>query len=84
MVSKNPSDRILIAKIAAHESWARTGDRKARTEPARKAALDRFERQVDPDGTMDPVERKQRAESARRAYFLGLARKSAAKRRKAT
>jgi hypothetical protein len=43
--------------MAAHTSWANTSDRSARTAAARKAQLDRFERQVDPDGTLDPQER---------------------------
>ena len=71
----------LARQIGAHESWARTDDRAARTAPARKAALERFERQVDPDGTLEPAERARRAEHARRAYFLRLALKSAQARR---
>lgn len=78
------SDRATWGRIGAHESWARTTDRAARTAPARKAALERFERQVDPDGTLDPAERAVRAEHARRAYFQRLAQKSAAARRRAS
>lgn len=63
--------------MGAHASWANTSDRTARTEPARQAALSRFERQVDPDGTMDPVERTARAESARKAHFRAMAFRSA-------
>lgn len=59
-----PEERSLRARMAAHESWARTGDRSARTAPARKAAMDRYERQVDPEGTLDPAERARRAEHA--------------------
>ncbi|UQE74636.1 hypothetical protein MYK68_18275 [Gordonia sp. PP30] len=77
-----PTERALRAEIAAHESWARTPDRAARTAPARKAALDRFEKQVDPDGTLPPAERARRAEHARKAYFKRLALKSAQARRK--
>ncbi len=76
------ADRSLIARLAAHESWARTADPSARTEPARRALLDRFERQVDPDGTLPPAERARRAEHARKAYFQRLALKSAQARRK--
>lgn len=73
----NPSsDRQVIGAIGAYESWARTTDRTARTAPARKAFLDRFEREVDPDRTLDPLERARRAESAKRAYFLRLSRSS--------
>lgn len=42
--------RALQARLGAYESWARTSDRAARTAPARRAALDRFARQVDPTG----------------------------------
>lgn len=63
----------LARQIGAHESWARTEDRAARTAPARKAALERFERQVDPDGALDPAERARRPEHAKKAYFLRLA-----------
>jgi hypothetical protein len=77
------ADRSLIARLAAHESWARTPDPSARTEPARRALLDRFERQVDPDGVLSPEERARRAGHARKAYFARLALRSAQARRKA-
>ena len=76
------ADRSLIARLAAHESWARTADPSARTEPARRAMLDRFERQVDPDGVLSPEERARRAGHARKAYSTRLALRSAQARRK--
>ena len=75
------ADRSLIARLAAHESWARTADPSARTEPARRALLDRFERQVDPDGVLSPEERARRAGHARKACFARLARSAQARRR---
>lgn len=67
-------ERSLTASIAAHESWANTPNRSARTTNAR-AALDR--KFLDAaDG--DPV----RAEHLRKAYFQRLALKSAQSRRK--
>lgn len=72
-----PEQRSLRAKIASHESWARTADPSARTAPARKAFADRFEREVDPDGVLAPDDRARRAEHARRAYFGRLALASA-------
>ncbi len=78
---RTPQERSLLGQIAAHESWAHTDDRAARTAPARKAALDRFEREVDPEGTLTPQERARRAEHARKAYFARLALKSAQARR---
>ncbi|NOP96958.1 hypothetical protein HGK70_13895 [Mycolicibacterium fortuitum] len=71
----------MRSQIAAHESWARTPDRAARTANARKAMLDKFEQQVDPDGQLAPAERAKRAENARKAYFARLALKSAQARR---
>jgi hypothetical protein len=76
-----PLERTLRARAAAHASWANTSDRRARTEAARKAADDRFERQVDPDGTLDPSERQRRSTSARRAHFARMAMLSARARR---
>jgi hypothetical protein len=78
------ADRSLIARLAAHESWARTTDPSARTEPARRAMLDRFERQVDPDGSLSPAERARRAGHTRKAYSTRLALRSAQARRKAS
>ena len=71
------SDRTKIAQIAAHTRWANTQDRTAATAKARQAAFDRFEREVDPEGILPIPERRKRAENARKAYFLQLARKSA-------
>ena len=67
-------ERRLRASIAAHESWAQTEDRSARTAPARAALDQKF---LDQAGG-DPL----RAEHLRQAYFLRLALKSAAARRK--
>ncbi len=77
-----PVERSLRSQIAAHESWAKTEDRAARTANARKAMLDKFEREVDPDGTLAPAERGRRAEHARKAHFKRLALKSAQARRR--
>ena len=67
-------------RIAAEVSWARTRDRTARTRPARETFLRRFEKEVDPDGALSPEERRRRAEHAKRAYMLRLAKRSAASR----
>lgn len=74
--------RVQAARIGAHALHAQVTDPAGHTAPARKAFLDRFERQVDPDGTLDPADRARRAEHAKKAYFLGLALKSAQARRK--
>jgi len=74
--------RHLLAKIAAHTSWANTLDRTARTAPARTAFLRRFEEQVDPQRQLPEAERLRRAENARKAYYAALAMKSARARSK--
>lgn len=81
--SRTPEERALAARIAAHSKWAQTDPREG-TAAARKAALDRFEKQVDPEGVLDALERARRAEHAKKAYFLQLAAKSAQARRKAS
>ncbi|HET6836112.1 MAG TPA: hypothetical protein VFH30_19780 [Acidimicrobiales bacterium] len=77
-----PAERSLRARIAVHTSWAQTPDRAARTAPARRAALDRFQRQVDPDGSLSEAERARRAEQAMRAHMARLALRSAQARRR--
>lgn len=74
-----PAERTLRARIGAYSLHAAGG---TNTAPARKAFLARFEAEVDPDGTLDPVERQRRAASARKAHFARLALKSAQKRQK--
>lgn len=69
MPSTNPDERRLVASIAAHESWAKTPDRAARTAPARHALEAKFLAEADGD----PI----RAEHLRRAHFKRLALKSA-------
>lgn len=70
----SPELLSLRGQIGAHQSWANTTDRPARTAPARKAFEDKFLAEADGD----PI----RAESLRRAYFARLALKSAQARRR--
>jgi len=81
VVSKNPSERILIARIAAAVRWSREKDRKQATAAARRASLARWEREVDPEGTMEPEERARLAEHAQRAHMLRMSRAAATARR---
>ncbi|TWE13263.1 hypothetical protein [Rudaeicoccus suwonensis] len=69
------SERKMRSSIAAHESWANTHDRSARTAPARRALEAKFLEQADGD----PV----RAEHLRKAHYARLALKSAQSRRRA-
>ena len=82
MPELTPEQRALRARIAAHSLHAKVADPSAHTAPARRAFLDRFEREVDPEGTLPPEERARRAEHARKAYFAALALKSARARSK--
>jgi|SRR5690625_3224520 len=75
MSVKDSAERRLSARIAAHESWANTPDRSARTANARAALDQRFLDEAGGD--------HERAEHLRKAYFARLALKSAQARRKA-
>ena len=74
-MSESPAAEVrLAAQIRAHQSWAKTVDRSARTAPARAARERQFLQQADGD----PV----RAEHLRTAYYKWLALQSAASRRR--
>jgi hypothetical protein len=66
---------------AALRRWAFTPDRTAATSPAREAIRTRYERRVDPDGTMHPDERARRADALLRADMIALARRRGTRRR---
>lgn len=69
------AERKLRASIAAHESWANTTDRTARTAKARAALDQKFLEAADGD----PI----KAAHLRKAHFARLALKSAQSRRRA-
>ena len=77
-----PTERRLRAEIAAETSWAWTADPSRRTKPGRDAAFTKFENEADPEGELDPAERRRRAEHLRRAHMKRLALKSAESRRR--
>ena len=71
--------RKIRARIAAHTLHSKCDSRKI-TESARANSpgnTDYFERQVDPDGKLGEVERRRRAEHAKKAHFSRMALKSA-------
>jgi hypothetical protein len=68
-LSLSAEERVLRARIAAHTLHAKGG---TNTGPAKAAFEARFEREVDPEGILDPEERQKRAQHARAAYFLRL------------
>jgi len=75
MPATDPTERRLIATVAANESWAATRDRTARTANARAALAAKFLAQADGD----PV----RAANLRQAYYARLSLKAAQSRRRA-
>jgi hypothetical protein len=52
------------------------------TKPARAAWEARFEREVDPDGTLSPTQRARRAAAAEKAHYTEMAYRSARARSK--
>lgn len=76
-----PAERTLRARAAAHASHAATSDPAARAAKGAAGMLAKFERQVDPDGVLDPADRRRRAEHLRKAHMAKLALASAKARR---
>jgi hypothetical protein len=74
-----PNQRTLRARIGAYALHAQGG---TNTAPATQAFMDRFEREVDPDGLLTPSERRRRAEHARKAHMTALALRSSRVRSK--
>lgn len=75
--------RSAKARIAAHESWARTADRSARAMPGQNGLMARLEREVrerlGPGATEAQVAAA--TESARKAHFARLSAAGVAARR---
>ena len=72
-------NRTTIGEIGAAALHAQG---KTNTGPATKAAMSRFEREVDPDGILPPEERAKRAAHAKRLHYMKLGMKSGIARRK--
>ena len=77
----DPEEMARRGRIGAHRLHALYDSREL-TAPARAAFLARFEREVDPGGSLPEEERQRRAEHARKAHFGRLARLSAIARKK--
>jgi hypothetical protein len=75
-----PAERSLRARLAAYAMHARHDARRT-TANGRAAFLARFEHEVDPDGRLDPEERRRRADHARSLYFARLSLAAAKSRR---
>jgi hypothetical protein len=82
MVAADPATRSLVARIAANTRVAHTTDRKAMTAPARRAWNARWEKEVDPTGSLDPNERAIRAKAALKAHMQGLSLRSSQTRKR--
>jgi hypothetical protein len=65
--------RTLRARAAAHALHAKG---RTNTAPGTQAFLARWEREVDPEGLLEPAERARRADHAKKAWFTALALKS--------
>ena len=77
------TDRALIGAIGAARRWSRTPDRSGATAPARAAFASKFEREVRdefPSATDEQVATM--AECRRREFYLRLAAKSVASRKR--
>lgn len=83
MTSLTPEQRKLRSQLGAAVSWSRTKDRAARMAPAWRGLEKKLEKQVDPNGEMDPADRAAAVEHARKAYFLALSLKASLARSKA-
>lgn len=75
-----PAERRLAAQEGGYAKWANVSDRTAATAPARKGWFSRFEKEVDPDGTLEPGERALRATSAMKAHMTRMSRRAAQSR----
>ncbi|WP_242890126.1 hypothetical protein [Actinomadura litoris] len=71
-----PEQRSQRARIAALTRWSRE-DPRPNGERGQRGLLDKFEREVDPEGALTPAERARRAEAARKAHMTRLAYRSA-------
>jgi hypothetical protein len=75
-----PHERRVMAAHAAWLASVATIGREERSERARQGQQRRWERMVDPDGVLPPVERATRADAAMRSHMLRMVLISTAKR----
>lgn len=72
--------RRMRSQVASQTRWAGEADRAKATRPALAGFMNKFERQVDPDGVLGAEERAVRAAAARKAHMTRLALASSKKR----
>jgi hypothetical protein len=80
---RSHKDAALAGRIGGLRRSAKHDSREM-TAKAREAFHDKFLAEVDPQGVLPEAERLRRADAARKAYYAGLAYKSAMARRKAS
>ena len=70
--------RRKVAQVAALRRWARTGidERRANMAPAQAALAAKWEREVDPEGLLDPDERRRRADALKQAHYIEMSLRS--------
>lgn len=78
-----PEQRSIRARLAAHSRWANASPEDARRqgEAAQRGLLERFAKDIDPEGSLDPEDRYRRAKHARNAHMARLALKSSQARK---
>jgi len=84
MVASLPSDRALIASVAAYSRWARRTSAQERADalaPARDGMRGKWETQADPDGVLPPDELAAAVDRLRSAHYRRMALRSAQVRR---
>jgi hypothetical protein len=69
----SPAQRSLQARLAAHVLHARYSAEELLAKAHYEAHVGRYEREVDPDGTLSAEERARRVESAKKAHMTRLA-----------
>ena len=77
------TERVLYGRAGQLKRWSEIplAARPTKTQPAREGRLLKLEQKIDPEGKLDPGERRQLALQARRAHMQQIAAKSAQARR---
>ncbi|MCX4470497.1 hypothetical protein OOK41_09275 [Micromonospora sp. NBC_01655] len=67
-------NHATAGRIGAHKRWGKTPDRRAATEPARKAAADKWLREIQVEfPNLDLATQQQMADSRRREHMIRIA-----------
>jgi hypothetical protein len=79
-----PHERRLRAQTAAHTRWSEPGARQRQSVAISESRLRQHETLVDPDGVLDPAERRKLARNSLRAEMARLALRSSRARKAAS